>query len=51
LFSVVGRSENYDFQDDNPLTTIRAKVASYVLGAYKVQKVKKMNFLFKSYNK
>jgi len=33
---VVGRSENYVFEDYNPLIAFKARVVSYALGAYKV---------------
>ena len=36
MFNVVERSGNYVFEDDNPLTALRARVVSYALGTYKV---------------
>ena len=36
LLNVVEGSRNYVFEYDNPLTALRAKVVSYVLGAYNV---------------
>jgi hypothetical protein len=37
LFSVVERSRNYVLEDNSPLhITLRSRVVSYALGAYKV---------------
>ena len=36
LFDVVKRSGNFVFENETPLTALRARVVSYVLGAYKV---------------
>ena len=36
LFNIVECSGNQVFEDDNPLTALRARVVSYFLGAYKV---------------
>jgi len=36
LFTVIKRSGNYVFEDDDPPKTFRARVVSYVLEAFKV---------------
>jgi hypothetical protein len=36
LFNVVISSGNYAFEQDTPPTVFRARVISYILGAYKV---------------
>ena len=36
MFTVIKRSGNYVFEDDDPPKTFRARVVSYVLEAFKV---------------